>query len=313
VLLLALLVASGCAGSVDQEQLAEASGQLRGVDVSGAVGEPPVIKVDAPLEVEKTYSMLAVQGEGDPLYLDRVFMLELTMVDARTGRKAISTHDDGQTPLAVTDSASMLFPVLTQALVGLHQGSRLVMAATGKDTFGSAGAPQYGIRAGDPVVLVADVIAVPPTDVLDGPEGTPHRAPRTAPRLDVAVDGTPTGLRFRAGGKALPRPRELVVVPLVEGTGPKVREAGLVTLDYLGQVWGRSELFADTYAKEPVTVPLGAEGVVPAWERALVGVPQGSRLLVLAPPELAYKETGNPPDVPGNATVAFVIDVLGVS
>lgn len=305
--------ATACAGSVGPEELAAASGQLRGIEVSGAVGDPPVVRIDTPLAVDETRSRTVVAGTGGELYLDRVFMLQLTMFDARTGDETISTFDDGQTPLAVTDSSATLFPVLTQALVGQHQGSRVVVAATAEDTFGDDGAPQYGIEPGHPVVLVADVIAVPPTDVLAGPVGAPVAPAPGMPRLLVGEDGTPTGLRFRLEGEQLRRPDRLLVVPLVRGTGPPVQAEGLVTLDYLGQVWGESELFADTYPKEPVTVPLGAEGVVPAWDRALAGVPRGSRLLVVSPPELAFKETGSPPDIPGNATVAFVVDILGVS
>jgi peptidylprolyl isomerase len=298
---------------VDQDDLARASGQLRGVDVSGTPGEPPEVRIQTPLQVDTTRSRTVVAGSGAPLYLDRIFVLQLSMFDARTGRKAISTYDDGQAPLAVTDSAGSLFPALRDALVGLRQGSRLVMAATAEDTFGDTGAPQYGIAAGDPVVLVADVVAVPPKDVLTGPVGDAATPPADVPLLVLDEEGQPDGLRFRVHGAPLPRPDRLVVVPLVEGTGPQVRASGLVTLDYLGQVWGAREQFANTWLKEPVTVPLGVDGVLPAWDQALVGVRRGSRLLVLAPPELGYGDSGNPPDIPANATLAYVIDVLGVS
>lgn len=313
VLAVILVAVAGCSGSVDQDDLARASGQLRGIEVSGTPGRPPQVRIQAPLEVDATRSRTVVAGTGAPLYLDRIFVLQLTMFDARTGRKAISTYDDGQAPLAVTDSAGSLFPALREALVGLRQGSRLVMVATADDTFGDTGAPQYGIAAGDPVVLVADVVAVPPKDVLTGPVGEDVAPARDVPQLLLDADGTPDRLRFRVDGGSVARPDRLVVVPLVKGTGPEVRASGLVTLDYLGQVWGSRAQFANTWLKEPVTVALGVDGVLPAWDQALVGVRRGSRLLVLAPPELAYGDSGNPPDVPAGATLAYVIDVLGVS
>lgn len=311
--LIALVATVACSGSVEQGELAEASGDLRGVEVSGTPGTAPVVRIETPLEVDSTRSRTVVAGTGAPLYLDRVFVLQLAMYDGRTGAKAVSTYDDGQTPLAVTDSGGTLFPVLTQALVGLRQGSRLVLAATAEDTFGDSGAPQYGIDPGDPVVLVADVLAVPPADVLTGPEGAAQQPPPGLPRLRPDGAPDPRGLTFRTHGRPLTRPDRLVVVPLVEGTGPRVRPRGLVTLDYLGQVWGAPRPFADTYPKEPVTVPLGTDGVLPAWDQALVGVRRGSRLLVLAPPSTAYGATGSPPDIPAGATLAYVIDVLGVS
>jgi peptidylprolyl isomerase len=308
-----MAVSAGCAGAVVPGGLQKASGQLPRNEVSGRPGHPPKVRIRTPLAIEETHSRTVVAGTGGPLYLDRVFVLQLTMYDGRTGAKAVSTYDDDQTPLAVTDSASTLFPVLTKALVGLHQGSRLVMAATAADTFGDAGAPQYGIEPGDPVVLVADVIAVPPQQVLSGPSGTSAASRDDLPRVLAGPDGTPRGVAFEAQGAQVPTPDHLVVVPLVDGDGPRVPARGLVTLDYLGQVWGSPGQFANTWLKEPETVPLGVDGVLPAWDEALVGVRRGSRLLVVAPPDLAYGPTGNPPEIPGDATLVYVIDVLGVS
>jgi peptidylprolyl isomerase len=34
--------------------------------------------------------------------------------------------------------------------------------------------------------------------------------------------------------------------------------------------------------------------------------------MIIAPPELAYGEQGSPPTIPGNSTLTFVVDILGV-
>lgn len=305
------VLAAGTAGCGAAGAATSGSG-IRGLLVTGPVGQRPRVHLRAPLHVGKTLVQVVHNGHGPQVRLDRVFVIQLTIVDGRTGATAVSTYDAGRTPMAITDSESTLFPVLTRAVVGRPQGSRVVVAATAQDAYGDTGAPQYHIRPGDPLVMVADVIAVPPTSVLDGPEGTPEKPPARVPRV-AELDGQPTGILFGVGGKTLPAPRNLVVVPLVQGNGPVVGEHDLVTLDYLGQVWGRSAQFADTYPAHPVTVALGANRVIPAWERALVGQRLGSRLLVLAPPAWAFGETGNPPGIPGNAALAYVIDILGVS
>lgn len=312
-----LLVVSGVAlagcGSGSDGDPTSATGDVRGVTVTGAVGAVPDVRIKAPLHVPRTVVETLVSGDGPPVQADQLFVLQLTMYDARTGDKAISTHDSGQTALAVRTSDDTLFPVLSRALVGVHQGSRLLVVATGEDTFGDAGAPQYHVGAGDPVVLVADVVAVPPADVLALANGTPVTPPRSAPRVETA-SGTPTRIDFtRPDGRPLPRPKRLVVVPLLEGTGPAAKADGLVTIDYLGQVWGSASRFEDTYAKEPTTVPLGVGQVVPGWEHVLVGAHRGSRYLVVVPPSLGFGAAGSPPAIPGNATLAYVIDVLGVS
>jgi peptidylprolyl isomerase len=306
-----LLVAAACGAA--PAEVRSAAGTVRGLTVTGPVGGMPDVRMKAPLEVTATHVETLVEGDGAPVQADQLFVLQLTMYDARTGEKAVSTHDPGQTAMAVKTSDDSLFPVLSQALLGRHQGSRVLLVVTGDDAYGDLGAPQYHIEPGDPVVLVADVVAVPPTDVLSSADGTPV-APRPGlPRLQL--DGSqPARLDFRRpNGRPLSRPSRLTVATLLRGTGPTTRPDSLVTIDYLGQVWGSETPFEDTYAKEPTTVPLGVGQVVAGWDQALVGIPRGSRLLVVVPPDLGFGAAGSPPSIPGGATLAYVIDVLGVS
>ena len=37
----------------------------------------------------------------------------------------------------------------------------------------------------------------------------------------------------------------------------------------------------------------------------------GSRVMLIIPGDLGYGKQGSPPDIPPNATLVFVIDVLG--
>lgn len=305
-----------CACSEADAGVAGQDSGVAGIEVSGEPGQPPQVAVDTPLHLHRTVVRTLEPGDGPRVSLDKVFVIQLTIVDGRTGATAVSTYDEGRTPMAVTDSEDTLFPVLTRALVGQRQGSRVLVAMASDDAYGDSGAPQYDIRPGDPLVVVADVLAVPPAEVLDAPDGTTVPVlPRLRQQLPAltTLDGEPTGLSFGAGRTAAKRPAGLVVVPLVEGDGPVVQEHDLVTLDYLGQTWGATTQFADTYDREPVTVALGADRVIAAWEKALVGRTRGSRLLVLTPPQLAFGATGNPPGIPGNASLAYVIDILGVS
>lgn len=310
-LLLGLLGLAACAKDPNAPGPGtEESGKLSGVKVSGAVGAVPEVRIDAPLDPDRTASKILVEGSGSPVQIDQKFVLELTLVDGRTGKQVASTYDAGKTAMALRTTDDTVFPVLLNALNGVKQGSRVVVISTSDDAYGDSGAPQLGIRPGDPVVMIGDVIAVPPTEVLDGPEGTAVKEPAKLPRPVLAGDDV-TGVDFTRIRKR--KPKKLVVVPLIKGTGPPARETSLVTLDYLGQVWRAKAPFESTFAKEPTTVSLGTGSVIRAWDQALAGVTRGSRVLVIAPPALAFKTTGSPPSIPGNATLVYVIDVLGVS
>lgn len=300
------LAASACSGAVDADTVRNAGGPVVGLSVSGTPGEAPGVRIVAPLEFTETESQVVVAGTGAPVQIDQLFVVQLALYDARTGRKALSTYDEPNAPILAKSSGNQLFPVLTEKLVGLRQGSRLVMAVTADDAFGSGGKPPPGIEADDPVVVVADVIAVPPTTVDPVADGPARDVPTGRPTVVLEV-GEPTRIEFGSAEE----PDDVVVVPLIDGSGPPVPQHGLVTLDLLAQAWGSRLPFESTYFKDPVVLPVGTDGSIPAWDEALVGLRRGSRVLVLAPAAQARVPVSA--GVPERATIAWVIDILGVS
>lgn len=302
-----LLGLAACSGSVGADQIRSAEGSITGLTVSGPVGSAPSVRIAAPLTVARTQHEVVETGTGAPVQIDQLFVLELTLYDARTGAEALSTYDPGEEPLVAKNTDDTLFPALAKAVVGQRQGSRLVLALTAADAYGGGGAPPPGVRADDPVVAVADVVAVPPAEVLPAADGAARKVPAGAPKVQYA--GTQPVSLDLAGAPA--PPPGVHVLTLIQGSGPVVPEHGLVAVDYLGQVWGRRVPFADTYFKEPLVVPVGAEGTATTWDTALVGAHRGSRLLVIGPAG-AYGVAATA-GIGKDVTTAWVIDVLGVS
>ena len=305
VLVPLLLVVASCGGGGSAKDPTTAHSLAEKIRVSGAFGSKPAITIATPLKVPETDSWTQTKGTGDPVGAQAKTILQLTLADARTGKTSVSTFDAGQKPLEVR-LGDQLFPRLLQALSGQRAGTRLVVAATSEDAYGNGGAPQIGIKAGDPVVMVADILSTDPTSLLDGPSGATRAAPATAPRL-LGSAATPTG--FDVTG--LRKPKKLQVYTLREGTGPAIDGPHRVSVDYIGQVWGATQPFNDSYPKEPVTFTFGLSGVIPAWDKALAGAREGSRVMLVSPPSSAYGATAQP-DIPAGSTLIFVLDVLGV-
>lgn len=293
----------GCGSDDGQKAPTDVRGAVK---VSGVFGEKPTITIDKPLELDQSSSWTLQQGDGDKVGAQATVILQLTLADARTGKTAISTKDTAPYALQ-TDMATQLFPALATALTGKTAGSRVVLAATAKDSYGDRGAPQIGVKAGDPVVMVADILSTDPTSVLPAPTGATTAPPATVPRI-LEQGGDPVG--FDVG--KLPKPKKLVVVPLRSGTGPVVTAPDRITVDYVGQVWGAAKPFESSYAKEPTSFSVGLGGVIPAWDQGLVGQKEGARVMLLCPAKLAYGVDGSDPNIPPNATLVFVVDVLGV-
>lgn len=294
------LSAAGCGSAKDPAPSARDS-----VDVSGDFASKPNIDIHAPLKVSKTASWVLRTGQGDKVSAQATTILHLTLADGRTGKTAISTFDQGTHPLEVT-LGDQVFPSLVRALTGKRAGSRVVVASSSRDAYGDRGAPQIGIKAGDPVVMVADIISTDPTSVLHEPDGESAAPPRGMPQLRES-QGRPTGFGWDKAAK----PRKLASYELRKGTGPQVHDPARVTVNYLGEVWGGKKPFDESYSKEPTSFSVGLGSVIKCWDQGLDGVREGARVVLVCPPALGYGKAPQP-NIPGNSTLVFVVDVLGV-
>lgn len=303
-----LLLGVAACGEAD-EPGSSASPALDGLEVTGEFGTAPTVKVDEALNLEETETEVLTSGDGNPVVEGEQAVLHLYVANGSTGEKALSTYDQ-KAPAAFQMAQGQLFQAVIDGVVGETVGSRVVVATPPEDAFGEQGNEQYGIGPEDDVVFVVDVMSVEPTEVLEAPEGEPATdLPKGLPTVEEK-DGAVTGISF--DGAAKKPAKELQVITLIEGEGPPARDASLVTFDYLGQVYGSDEVFDESYSTEPRTFPVGIGGLIQAWDQGLVDVKRGSRVLIIAPPEMAYGEQGSPPSIPGDSTLAFVVDVLGV-
>ena len=304
-----LLLGVAACGDSSNGSDGDSGADIADLQVSGKVGTTPKVTIDKPLKLEKTESEVLTEGDGNPVVEGETALLHLYVANGTTGDKALTTYDRG-VPAAFQMSEAQLFKSVVDATVGQKVGSRVVVAATPKDAWGAKGAPQFKLGPKDDVVFVIDVMSVQPTKVLDGPEGTKvDDVPKDLPTVEEKK-GKVTGISFANAPKD--PPSDLEVVTLVKGDGPPVRKASLVTFDYLGQVYGSNKVFDQSYNADPRPFPVGIGGLIPAWDKALVGKPEGSRLMIIAPPDMAYGAQGSPPSIPKNATLAFVVDILGV-
>jgi len=110
-------------------------------------------------------------------------------------------------------------------------------------------------------------------------------------------------------------PTESMLKVLHQGNGTPVSPGAMVVADYRAQAWESSGAqlppFADTFAGGNLLVQ-PVDKVVPGWTKKLPGVPLGSRVLLIVPPQDgfgAYPPKGVP--ILPNDTLMFVIDLLG--
>jgi peptidylprolyl isomerase len=106
-------------------------------------------------------------------------------------------------------------------------------------------------------------------------------------------------------------PEDLVVKVLSKGKGAEVQAGEFIVVDYLGVRWDGGETFDSSFERGPAGFSIGTGAVIAAWDKALVGVPAGSRVLLVAPPGEAYGDTPPGDPIQPGDTLVFVVDVLG--
>ena len=170
--------------------------------------------------------------------------------------------------------------------------------------FGEQGSNQLGVNKGDTVVFVLDIMeSVPQDSVLTG---NMTQAAATLPQ--VKDNGkAPVGITVPAGEAA---PADLQQAVLIKGEGKQVKSGQTLVLQYTGVLWSNGQQFDSSWTHGGAqAVQIGTGSVIEGWDKGLVGQNVGSRVLLVVPPALAYKDQAQG-SVPPNSTLVFVIDIL---
>jgi peptidylprolyl isomerase len=108
-------------------------------------------------------------------------------------------------------------------------------------------------------------------------------------------------------------PIELVSKDIVTGDGQTAEEGDTVEVQYVGVDYATGKEFDSSWdGDKPFSFQLGGGNVIPGWDQGVVGMKVGGRRELVIPPDLAYGAQGSPPDIGPNATLIFVVDLLGV-
>lgn len=119
-----------------------------------------------------------------------------------------------------------------------------------------------------------------------------------------------TGQSFRVKGDPVVKPRDdgpkLVVEDVLVGTSPQVAQVGdAVTVSYVGRL--ENEMGHQFDAAPSFTFVLGAGDVIKGWDQGVAGMHVGGKRKLVVPSKLGYGKRGSSPDIPGGATLHFVV------
>ena len=297
---------TGCAASAEPTCTYDThpGDALSAVTVNGAFGAKPEVTFATPLKASTNEYEILSSGSGSVSQLGDSVTIDVALYLGATGKELSSSKFDG-TNLGLLPLNVESQPVLSAALECVHEGSR-VLTVVGDDPnlIKALNLPEKST-----IVALFDVHDVN----LGKANGAPEVVPDGFPMIVLAADGTP-GITFMSG--ATP-PSETQIAVLKSGNGKTVTDKSNVTVAYSGWLWptdGQAEptQFDSTWAKNktPATFSM-AGGVIAGFSKALIGQKVGSQVEVIIAPADGYGATGQGA-IPGNATLVFVIDILGV-
>ena len=275
----ALALLAGCA-----EEPAVVPGE---VTVSGEPGAAPELSFEQPLVVEEPSVQVLWEGSGPRVEEGEPILLDFYAASGADGSVINETFSSEPRPYLL--SAEVLGADIYGALSGQRVGSRILHLVPPDPASGAA------------TVAVFDLL---PTRASG--EALPSR--EGLPEVTLDDDGEPS-IALAEG--AVP-PTDLVVQPLIRGTGQQVAAGQVITVQYVGVRWSDGTVFDSTWesGKLPASFPIGVGSVVPGWDSGLVEQTVGSQVLLVVPPDFAYRGTDNEL---AQETLVFVVDILAAA
>jgi peptidylprolyl isomerase len=98
----------------------------------------------------------------------------------------------------------------------------------------------------------------------------------------------------------------------VIGNGPSPRNGQTVSVHYTGWLTNGTKFDSSLDRGQPFSFTLGQGQVIKGWDEGVASMKIGGKRKLTIPPDLGYGSRGAGGVIPGNATLVFEVQLLGV-
>jgi FKBP-type peptidyl-prolyl cis-trans isomerase FkpA len=109
---------------------------------------------------------------------------------------------------------------------------------------------------------------------------------------------------------AVKTPSGLVYKSLKAGSGKSPAATDRVSVHYEGKFPDGKVFDSSIQRGQPAEFALNQ--VIPCWTEAVQRMKVGEKARIVCPSEIAYGDNGQPPTIPGGATLVFEVELLGI-
>lgn len=271
--------------------------------------KPPKLTVPGnKISVSQATVNVLDEGKGKALK-DAVVDVNLAMYTAKDGKpiNGLNTYEQGG-PQTLDLSGEQILPGFIKAIKGQKVGSTGVAVVPAKDMYGKEGFPDGGVGPNEDIILYFDVVEESQTEA----EGKKVKPKEGLPKVEWKADAP---AKFTISGDAKKAGKTTEVQPLIEGEGKKVKKGDTIDATYTGATLKDGKVFDSSMnaGKAPVSFPIGEGGVIPGWDKGLVGQKVGSRVLLVIPAKEAYGTEKEVQQGQPGGDLVFVVDIVGTT
>ena len=201
-----------------------------------------------------------------------------------------------------------VIPGFAQGITGMKVGGRREIVIPSALGYGAAGSPPT-IPANADLIFVVDLVSLGKTAAsasaapavakggTDTIAGSVTADLKTKPVIEIPTGAAPTALLTK---------------DVVAGDGAIAGPGRTVQVQYVGVLYADGKEFDSSWKRgQPASFSL--DGVIPGFAQGIDGMKVGGRREIVIPAALGYGAQGSGADIPPNADLIFIVDLLAVS
>lgn len=154
--------------------------------------------------------------------------------------------------------------------------------------------------------IAAPTTITPPPEIV-----TPKNSPLIAENTPITTKKPSPNNQTSENKKVITTPSGLKYVELEEGTGASPSKGKTVIVHYTGTLEDGKKFDSSRDRGQPFSFTIGIGQVIKGWDEGVATMKVGGRRQLIIPPELGYGSRGIGP-IPGNATLIFDVELLGI-